>query len=159
MEMHNIIEFLSTCLMHQCIAPAGFSPFETNIYLAFCIFNVGRIFTYLPTIAKLRALGCTGDGQSVWTWICWILANSTLSYYAYIASKYQVTDFVWINVLNTMMCVICLHYVVKVQSRAGTLRWMPLSKSQKILIGGSNQVFPVPSNLQKITATSGEYLH
>lgn len=129
MEQHNIIQFLSTCITQSCSPPEGLSSYETNIYLAFCIFNVGRIFTYLPTIAKLRAPRCTGDGQSVWTWVCWILANSTLSYYAYIASKYQVTDFVWINVLNTVMCLVCLHYVVKVQKRAGTLSWVPFHQS------------------------------
>ena len=131
MENHNLIQFLNTCLSAGCVEPFGFSKFETHVYLAFCIFNVGRLFTYLPTIAKLRQPGCTGDGQSVWTWICWILANSTMSLYAYIASKYQVTDFVWINVINTFMCFVCLLYIIKVQKRAGTLNWMPFSKPKQ----------------------------
>jgi hypothetical protein len=131
MEQQNIVQFISTCLSETCTQPIGFSKYETHVYLVFCIFNIGRLFTYIPTIAKLRAAGCTGDGQSVWTWICWILANSSLSYYAYIAGKYQITDFVWINVINTFMCVVCLFYIIKVQKRAGTLNWIPFSKPTK----------------------------
>lgn len=131
MEHHNLIQFLNTCLSVGCVEPFGFSKFETNVYLAFCIFNVGRLFTYLPTIAKLRAAGCTGDGQSIWTWICWILANISLSYYMYVAGKYQITDLVWINAINTLMCLVCLFYIIKVQKRAGTLSWIPLSKPTK----------------------------
>jgi hypothetical protein len=131
MENHNLVQFLNTCLSDGCVAPFGFSKYETQVYLAFCIFNVGRLFTYFPTIAKLRATGCTGDGQSVWTWLWWILANSTLSYYAYIASKYQVSDFVWINIINTFMCLVCVLYIIKVQKRAGTLSWIPFRKVKK----------------------------
>jgi hypothetical protein len=131
MEQQNIIQFLSTCFSETCVQPLGFSEYETHVYLVFCIFNVGRLFTYLPTIAKLRAVGCTGDGQSIWTWICWILANSSLSYYAYIASKYQISDFVWINVINTFMCLVCLFYIIKVQQRAGTLNWIPFQKPKQ----------------------------
>ncbi len=134
MEHHNLIQFLNTCLSQGCVEPFGFSKYETHVYLAFCIFNVGRLFTYFPTIAKLRAVGCTGDGQSIWTWICWILANISLSYYAYIASKYQVTDFVWINIINTLMCLVCLLYIIKVQKRAGTLSWIPFSKPKQSYI-------------------------
>lgn len=131
MENHNLIQFLNTCLSAGCVEPFGFSKYETHVYLAFCIFNVGRLFTYFPTIAKLRAAGCTGDGQSIWTWICWILANISLSYYMYIAGKYQITDLVWINVINTTMCLVCLLYIIKVQKRAGTLKWIPFSKPKK----------------------------
>jgi hypothetical protein len=131
MEQQNIIQFLSTCFSETCIQPLGFSKYETHVYLVFCIFNVGRLFTYLPTIAKLRAVGCTGDGQSIWTWACWILANSSLSYYAYIVSKYQISDFVWINVINTFMCLVCLFYVIKVQQQAGTLNWIPFQKPKQ----------------------------
>jgi hypothetical protein len=125
MTQHNILDFLSHCWTDTCIQPLGFTKYETHVYLVFCIFNVVRIFTYLPTVVKLRAAGCTGDGQSIWTWACWILANSSLSYYAYISSKYQVTDFVWISIMNSLMCCICFYYVVKVQKRAGTLTWLP----------------------------------
>lgn len=144
MEHHNLLQFLNTCLSQGCVEPLGFSKYETHVYLVFCIFNVGRLFTYFPTIAKLRAAGCTGDGQSVWTWICWILANISLSYYAYIASKYQVTDFVWINLVNTFMCLVCLLYIIKVQKRAGTLNWIPFRK-------------PKPSYL--VTVSIAEDLH
>jgi hypothetical protein len=123
---NNILYFLSRCITRSCSGPAGFTAFETQVYLAFCLFNVGRLFTYLPTIAKLRKPGCTGDGQSVLTWVCWILANITLSYYALISSKYQITDFVWLNILNTLMCLVCLIYVIKAQKRAGTLGWVSL---------------------------------
>jgi hypothetical protein len=128
MQNQSIVQWLSQCITDGCQRPAGQSDFEMTVYLGFCIFHLGRVFTYYHTIQKLRTPGCTGDGQSVWTWITWILANATLALHLYVASGYRLNDVVWLNLANLAMCCVCLRYVIQTQNRAGTLSWVPFGK-------------------------------
>jgi TRAP-type uncharacterized transport system fused permease subunit len=127
-EHVTIVQWLGQCITDRCQRSVGQSDFELAVYLMFYIFNLGRVFTYYPTIRKLRTPGCTGDGQSVWTWITWTLANGTLALHVYVVSAYQSNDLVWLNLANMVMCCICLWYLVKAQRRAGTLGWVPFRK-------------------------------
>jgi hypothetical protein len=117
MEQLNIFDFLFRCLSVGCARPNGQSDFALYVYVACCVFNVARIITYVPTIKILLKPGCTGDGQSLSTWIMWIGANSTMSLHLYIAANYHMTDLIWINVSNTVMCVVCAVLIAKVQKR------------------------------------------
>ncbi len=128
MQNQSIVQWLGQCISDSCQRLAGQSDFEMAVYLGFCIFNLGEVLTYYPTIRKLRTPGCTGDGQSVWTWVTWIMANATLALHLYVVSGYRVNDLVCLNLANLTMCSICLRYVVKAQQRAGTLSWVPFGK-------------------------------
>jgi hypothetical protein len=128
MQNQSFLQWLGLCITDGCQRPAGQNDFELAVYVGFCIFNLGRVFTYYPTIQKLRTPGCTGDGQSIWTWITWILANGTFALHLYVVSAYQINDLVWLNLANLAMCCICLRYVVRAQQRAGTLSWIPFRK-------------------------------
>ena len=128
MEHVTIVQWLGQCITDRCQRSVGQSDFELAVYLMFYIFNLGRVFTYYPTIQKLRTPGCTGDGQSVWTWITGTLANGTLALHVYVLSAYQSNDLVWLNLANMAMCCICLWYLVKARRRAGTLSWVPFGK-------------------------------
>lgn len=130
MEHLTVVQWLGRCITHSCQRPLGQSDFELAVYLGFCIFNLGRVFTYYPTIQKLRTPGCTGDGQSVWTWITWILANGTFALHLYVVSAYQHNDLVWLNLANLAMCCICLRYVVRAQQHAGTFSWLPFGRPE-----------------------------
>ena len=79
MEQLNIFDFMLRCLLVGCARPAGQTDFELCVYVACCIFNVARIITYVPTIKILLKPGCTGDGQSLATWMMWIAANGTMA--------------------------------------------------------------------------------
>ncbi len=73
--------------------------------------------------------GCQRSaGQSVWTWITWIMANGTFALHLYIVSGYRGSDMVWLTLANVVMCCICLRYVIQTQRRAGTLCWVPFRK-------------------------------
>ncbi len=117
MEQLNIFDFLLRCLLVGCTRPNGQTDFALYVYVACCVFNVARIITYLPTIRLLLKPGCRGDGQSLATWMMWIAANSTMALHLYIATNYHMTDLVWINVCNTIMCVVCAVLIAKAQKR------------------------------------------
>jgi hypothetical protein len=117
-EQLDIIDFLLGCLLASCTRPAGQTDFALYVYVACCVFNVARIITYVPTIKMLLKPGCTGDGQSVATWVMWIGANGTMALHLYIATNYRMTDLVWISVSNTVMCVVCAVLIAKVQKRS-----------------------------------------
>lgn len=117
MELQPLIDYVSSCLQDGCSKPLGQSGFEAGVFLAFCFFNITRVFTYLPTIKKLSQPGCTGDGQSLLTWVTWILANSTLCLHLYVIAGYHMSVMVWINLANTVMCLWCAWLVFKVQKR------------------------------------------
>lgn len=143
MQTSSFLQWLSQCITDGCQRQVGQSDFEMTVYLGFCISNLGRVLTYLPTIQKLRSPGCTGDGQSVWTWFTWIMANGMFALHLYVVSGYQVNDLVWLNLANLVMCCVCLRYVVKTQNRAGTLCWVPFRKphaGQPIKAAGSDGV-------------------
>jgi hypothetical protein len=125
METNNIFQFLTHCLMSGCIRPLGQSDFELYVYLTFCLFNFGEVFTYLPIVKRLSKRGCTGDGQSIWTWLAWICAYSTLAVHMYVLAGYRTNDLVWLSLANLSMCFVCLYLIIKVQRRAGILSWMP----------------------------------
>ncbi len=128
MEHVTFVQWLGQCITDSCQRSVGQSDFELAVYLMFYIFNLDQVFTYYPTIRKLRTPGCTGDGQSVWTWITWTLANGTLALHVYVVSAYQSNDLVWLKLANMAMCCICLWYLVKRQRRTGTLGWVPFRK-------------------------------
>ncbi len=117
MELQSLINYMSSCIFEECSKPLSQSDFEVSVFLAFCFFNITRVLTYLPTIKKLCQPGCTGDGQSLLTWLTWILANSTLCLHLYVIAGYHVSVMVWINLANTVMCIWCAWLVFKVQKR------------------------------------------
>jgi hypothetical protein len=128
MESHNIFQFLTQCFTSGCLRPAGQSDFELYVYLMFCFFNFGEVFTYLPIVKKLSKRGCTGDGQSIWTWLAWICAYSTLAVHLYVLAGYRMNDLVWLSLANLSMCILCAVLIVKVQKIKGV--WNRLIKRQ-----------------------------
>jgi hypothetical protein len=128
MQNQSIVQWLSLCVTEGCQRPVGQSDFELAVYLGFCIFNLGEVFNYYPTIQKLRSPGCTGDGQSVWTWVTWIMANGTLAMHLYVLNGYRPNDLVCLTLANLAMCCVCLRYIIQTQRRAGTLGWVPFRK-------------------------------
>lgn len=115
METHNIFQFLTHCLTSGCIRPLGQSDFELVVYFTFCLFNFGEVFTYIPIVKKLSKRGCTGDGQSIWTWLAWICAYSTLAVHMYVQAGYRTNDLVWLSLANLSMCIVCAVLIIKVQ--------------------------------------------
>ncbi len=133
MEQLNIFDFLLGCVSVGCTRPNGQTDFALYVYATCCIFNVIRVITYLPIIKMLLKPGCTGDGQSLSTWIMWIGANSTMSLHLYIAANYQMTDLVWINVSNTAMCIVCAVLIAKVQKRSRLVsQWLEAHGVQNV---------------------------
>jgi hypothetical protein len=118
MELQSIFTFMCESLLEGCKKSLAHNNFELFVYLAFCFFNVIRVFTYIPTIKKLMQPGCTGDGQSLLTWVCWTLANGTLGLHLYVVGGYRVNDVVWLSIGNVIMCTICAVLVFKVQKRS-----------------------------------------
>jgi fatty acid desaturase len=118
MELQSIFNFMCDSLLEGCKKSLAHNNFELFVYLAFCFFNIMRVFTYIPTIKKLMQPGCTGDGQSLLTWITWICANATLGLHLYVIAGYHVNDVVWLSVGNVIMCTICAVLVFKVQKRS-----------------------------------------
>lgn len=119
METHNIFQFLIQCFTSACVRPAGQSDLELYIYLMFCLFNFGEVFTYLPIIKKLSKPNCTGDGQSIWTWLAWSCANATLAAHLYVVAGYRMNDLVWLSLANLSMCILCAVLIFKVQKLQG----------------------------------------
>ncbi len=118
MELQAIFNFMCDALLDGCKKSLAQNNFELLVYLAFCFFNVMRVFTYLPTIKKLMQPGCTGDGQSLLTWVTWICANGTLGLHLYVIAGYHLNDVVWLSIGNVIMCAICAVLVFKVQKRS-----------------------------------------
>jgi hypothetical protein len=118
MQQLDIFDFLLGCLLVGCTKPTGQTDFALYVYVACCVFNVARIFTYVPTIKMLLKPGCTGDGQSLATWTMWMFANGTLALHLCIAANYQMTDLVWLSLANFVMCGVCAVLIAKVQKRS-----------------------------------------
>jgi hypothetical protein len=118
MELQSLFTFMCESLLDGCKKSLAHNNFELFVYLAFCFFNVIRVLTYIPTIKKLMQPGCTGDGQSLLTWITWIAANGTLGLHLYVVGGYRVNDVVWLSIGNVAMCTICAVLVFKVQKRS-----------------------------------------
>jgi hypothetical protein len=118
MELQPIFNFMCDSLIGGCEKSLAQNNFEVLVYLAFCFFNVIRVFTYVPTIKKLMQPGCTGDGQSLLTWVTWICANATLGLHLYVIAGYRLNDVVWLSIGNVTMCAICAVLVFKVQKRS-----------------------------------------
>ncbi len=118
MEQLDIFDFLLGCLLVSCNRPADQTDFALTVYVLCCVFNVARIFTYFPTIKMLLKPGCTGDGQSLATWLMWMCANGTLALHLCIAANYRMTDLVWLSLANFVMCGVCAVLIAKVQKRA-----------------------------------------
>jgi hypothetical protein len=136
MEQLNIFDFLLGCMSTGCTRPSGQTDFGMYVYVLCCVFNIVRVITYLPTIKMLLKPGCTGDGQSLSTWIMWIGANGTMSLHLYIAAKFHMTDLVWINVSNTAMCVVCAVLIAKVQKRSRLVsKWLEAHGVQNLPSG------------------------
>jgi hypothetical protein len=121
MEPHNIFQFLSQCLTSGCVRLTGQSDFELYVYLTFCLFNFGEVFTYMPIVKKLSKRGCTGDGQSIWTWLAWICAYGTLTVHMYVLAGYKTNDLVWLSLANLSMCILCAVLIAKAQKTKSML--------------------------------------
>ena len=122
MELHNLFNFICEVLPDGCKKSFAHNSFEIAVYLAFCFFNTVRVFTYVPMIKKLLQPGCTGDGQSLFTWITWICANTTLGLHLYVVAGYRMNELVWLSAGNVIMCSICALLVFKVQKRSALVQ-------------------------------------
>lgn len=130
METNNIFQFLTQCLTSGCVRPTGQTDFELSVYLMFCLFNFGEVLTYLPIVKKLSKRGCTGDGQSIWTWLAWICAYSTLAVHMYVLAGYKMNDLVWLSLANMSMCILCAVLIIKVQKIKGIWSRFNIRRSQ-----------------------------
>lgn len=132
METNNIFQFLTHCLTSGCVRPTGQTDFELSVYLAFCLFNFGEVLTYLPIVKRLSKRGCTGDGQSIWTWLAWICAYSTLAVHMFVLAGYQMNDLVWLSLANMSMCILCAVLIIKVQKIKGIWSRIIIRRSQPL---------------------------
>jgi hypothetical protein len=94
------------------------SPYAIALMWAFMFTNAMRVFTYLPTILKLTKPNVTGDCQSTLTWLLWTLSNATLTLQLFEVNQRRISDVILFSALNTVMCLICLVLVYRVQARA-----------------------------------------
>jgi hypothetical protein len=85
---------------------------------AFMLTNSLRVFTYLPTIVKLLDPDVTGDCQSTLTWFLWTVSNATFALHLFETNHRKLDEVVLFSAANTLMCLICLCLVQRVQSRS-----------------------------------------
>jgi hypothetical protein len=85
---------------------------------AFMLTNALRVFTYLPTIVKLLKPDVTGDCQSTLTWFLWTVSNATFALHLFETNHRKLDEVVLFSAANTLMCLICLSLVYRVQSRS-----------------------------------------
>ncbi len=79
--------------------------------LAFALFSSVRIFTYLPTIWAIYASGDSSQ-YSLWTWVTWIGANSTMAAWLYENNDRRFDSAVAVSAANAFMCLAtCLTIV------------------------------------------------
>lgn len=88
----------------------------------FVFWNAVRIFTYIPTIAKLLHPRTDAKSYSLLTWGSWVLSNGTFALML-LESNHGVPDkMFWMNAGNTIMCfATCVIIFIKgnVASTAG----------------------------------------
>ena len=78
----------------------------------FLFWNVARIFTYLPTIARLLTREADVRSYSLLTWASWVLSNGTFALMLLEMSRGIPNQMFWMNLGNTLMCVIVSLIIV-----------------------------------------------
>jgi hypothetical protein len=72
----------------------------------FLFWNATRVLTYLPTIGKLLTPEADVRSYSLVSWVSWALSNGTFALMLLEMSRGIPTQMFWLNVANTLMCVI-----------------------------------------------------
>jgi hypothetical protein len=94
------------------------SLYAVALTWAFMLTNSLRVFTYLPTIVKLLDPDVTGDCQSTLTWFLWTVSNATLVLHLFEINHRKLDEVVLFSAANTLMCLICMCLVYRVQTRS-----------------------------------------
>lgn len=88
------------------------------LWTMFVFWNGVRIFTYLPTIRKLRAPGASAREYSLATWGSWALSNGFFALYLWEQSDRVVNSMVLLNIGNTAMCLFTSYLIWMLQRNA-----------------------------------------
>lgn len=137
----------------------------------FLFWNGARILTYLPTIGKLLARGADVRSHSLLSWGSWAISNGTFALMLLEMSRGIPNGMFWMNLANTLMCVIVSVIIVfrrfprlytsvsklyrqiaRNQSRTGAVSGQPglLHRGAGSLAVGANlAVDPVPATPPK----------
>jgi hypothetical protein len=83
----------------------------------FLFWNGARVLTYLPTISKLLAREADVRSYSLLSWGSWALSNGTFALMLLEMSRGVTNPMFWMNLANTLMCVVVTFIIVFRRSR------------------------------------------
>ncbi|TKC87852.1 hypothetical protein FAZ69_16415 [Trinickia terrae] len=78
----------------------------------FLFWNGARVLTYLPTIGKLLARDADVRSYSLLSWGSWVLGNGTFALMLLEMSRGVPNQMFWMNVANTLMCLVVTFIIV-----------------------------------------------
>lgn len=85
--------------------------------VSYAFWNSIRIFSYMPTILKLRRAEACADSYSQVTWVCWIFSNLTYTLMLYETNGNRIDGLVLVPASNVLFCSITSFYIWKLQRR------------------------------------------
>lgn len=103
-------------LLPQPFVPAPPAGTSRTTYLAvltwaFTLFNSVRVLAYLPTVWAICVSGDSSQ-HSLWTWLTWFGANSTMAAWLYEQNGQRADRTVLVNVGNACMCLVTVGVIV-----------------------------------------------
>ena len=91
--------------------PTARTLYLTLLTWAFTLFSTVRVFAYLPTLWAIHDSG-ESTQHSLWTWLIWAGANSTMAAWLYEQAQQRFTSACAVNIANATMCTATLLLIV-----------------------------------------------
>jgi hypothetical protein len=82
----------------------------------FGFFSIARVFSYIPTILKLRRHDACAKNYSQITWTLFTISNLTFGLMLYENHNHQLDSLVLVPLSNAILCLITSFYIWKLQS-------------------------------------------
>ena len=83
---------------------------------SFGFFSIARVFSYIPTILKLRRHDACAKNYSQITWTLFTISNLTFGLMLYENHHHQLDSLVLVPLSNAILCLITSFYIWKLQS-------------------------------------------
>lgn len=123
------------------------SLYMSTISVLFVFWNSVRIFTYVPTILKLKRQGASAKDYSLATWASWVFSNGFFALYLWEQSERALNVMVILNCGNTLMCLITCYYILKLQNKLGVLQQFRRRVRRGSSYAEQPLVMPAPATL------------
>lgn len=103
-----------------------FQLYLTILNGTYAVFSVMRLFSYLPTIAKLRQPDADVRSYSVLTWGCWFISNLSFAMVLFETGGHRFDMLVAVPAANAFFCGVTCLQIIHLRARQARSAIAPL---------------------------------